>query len=104
MRKYNGLQSEKRAGLQHINRIRTNTLPVTTMDYTSLQGTNGSMPVSVVAGDHQRRVNTSTRQVLVLEVEIQLETRDRRRWSRQRNRNSFRIFTLSNQFNQMDLH
>ena len=60
--------------LQHINRTMANTLPATTMDHTSLQGTKGGMTVSAAAGEHQRRVNTSAQQVLVfLEVELELE-------------------------------
>ena len=55
----------ERDRLQHINRIRTNTLTAMTMDHISLQGTKGGMTVSAAAGEHQRRVNTSTQQVLV---------------------------------------
>ena len=63
------------------------------------------MTVSVVAGEHQKRDNTSTQQVLVFGVR---DTARNTGWEKigvgKRKGAVLGIFTLSNQFNQMDPH
>ena len=96
----------ERDGLQHINRIRTNTLPAMTMDHTSLRGTKCGMTVSAAAGEHQRRVNTSAQQVLIFGgLELELEHMGQEKIGVGKEKGAvLRFFTLSNQFNQMKLH